>query len=94
MKKLYIDICRAANIVFYYGSDESEEYWKCLCKGKKEVYNIDRPHPIEYAKECGNRIQKENIIALNKSLQNINEERNVISSLFVASNLQNKYNFE
>jgi len=102
-KKKYMDMVSASDYIFHYGLPESEGYWKVITRGR-ESHNIDRPHPvdfakksfdiehpvaIEYIKQFALKDRKE-IIAVGKSLKNINEERNAISSLYVAGQLQKK----
>jgi len=99
-KEKYMDIVNASDYVFHYGLPESEGYWQVITRDR-DLININRPHPIdtikrvydiehpidtEYIKQFTK--EQQNIIVVGKSLYNINEERNAISSLYVAGKLQ------
>jgi glycosyltransferase involved in cell wall biosynthesis len=106
MKRKFFDIISVADYVFCYGHPESDSYWQVLSRGK-EFHRIDRPFPVDMAKVYDIEIpwnvedQKayallqgyKGIIGVGKSLQNINEERNAICSLAVASQIQRVYGY-
>lgn len=96
MKKNYLDILSLADYIFCYGSADSKSYWEVLSRGKP-VYLVNRPYPIDFVKKKYSKAIHEkhgsHTIVVGKSLQNINEERNAISSLAVASKAQQKYGY-
>jgi len=105
-KKTWLSICREAEHMFCYSRDESIPYWRAIRGGGHfhsveypypiEVSNgrhfhaIDRPHPVEAAETVGD-IPKGSYVALGKGIQNVNEERNIFSSLAVARFLRDRY---
>lgn len=106
MKKKFFDIIGMADYVFCYGHPESDSYWQVLSRGK-EIHRVNRPFPVDMAKiydiEIPWNVEDQKAMALiqksrgtigvGKSLQNINEERNAICSLAVASQIQKKYGY-
>ncbi len=100
-KGFYMDIVSEADFVMHYSLPETESYWKAIMRDKPS-YNINRHFPIEVAagimnedlpkatataKEYGLK-HDEPYIFVGKSLKNINEERNVICSFYVAHKIQ------
>ena len=105
MKKTWLAISREADHMFCYSLPESIPYWRAIRGGQhfhaiecpypievvgRHFHAIDRPHPVEAAKTVQN-IPKGPYVALPKGIQNINEERNIFSSLAVARFIHDRY---
>jgi hypothetical protein len=104
-KKLYLDVVAAADFVVHFGQSETDGYWRAITKDKPH-YNIVRPYAIQAGKDIRqrvlpkadkiieeNQLANRSLIALDKGLQNISEERNIISSLYIARKIQQRTNW-
>ncbi len=104
-KLLYLQQANASDFVFHYGIPESEGYWRSIIKDTnkerfierahpvefaKKIHEIELPFPVDYVKLFGTDKQVD-LIVLGKGIKNINEERNVFSSFYIARKLQEKY---
>jgi len=97
----YMDILTNCDYVFRYNLPESESYWKAVMRDKPS-YFIERAYPVEMIKDilAGKDAYAEKILAnsginidepyifMGKSLKNINEERNMVCTLYVARQIQ------
>jgi hypothetical protein len=108
LKEVYLQICRFADYMFCFSQPESVSYWNAIRNGNNFSV-IDRPHPVEWKLppvqiECPwevdydtgefiNNNTKGPFTALPKGINNINEERNIFSSLAVAKYMQDEYNY-
>jgi len=102
-KRLYMDILFGCDYVLRYNVPESESYWKAIMRDKPSHF-FERAYPVDQgknvmmitlpkAREYLDQYmpdQKNSYIFVGKSLKNINEERNVICSLYVAKKIQEK----
>jgi len=99
----FMNILTNSDYILRYNVPSSESYWKAIMRDKPSHF-FERAYPVEQAKSVmqldlprADEIIETHIpnpdnkyIFVGKSLKNINEERNVICSLYIAKEIQKR----